>query len=159
MWPRCAAGFTTAFGAHGVAASLGGHSDDAVTSLPVLGGLLALYDGAEVLLNPVFGAIADRVGAGTGLITPLGFAALAASTRPERLGHTDGIRRAGPRAWRRWRPSPPGQASATAVPRSPSSSPSRRSSCSPAVAAAPHPSAAPDPASPRSPADSRGRHP
>lgn len=62
MWPLYAAGFTTAFGAHGIAASLGGFSDDAVTSLLVLGGLLALYDGAEVLLKPVFGSLADRIG-------------------------------------------------------------------------------------------------
>lgn len=62
MWPLYAAGFTTAFGAHGIAASLGA-SGDAVTSLLVLGGLLALYDGAEVLLKPLFGTLADRVGA------------------------------------------------------------------------------------------------
>jgi hypothetical protein len=36
MWPLYAAGFTTAFGAHGIAASLGGLSADAVTSLLVL---------------------------------------------------------------------------------------------------------------------------
>ncbi|KOG15929.1 MFS transporter [Streptomyces viridochromogenes] len=63
MWPLYAAGFTTAFGAHGIAANLGGHSDDAVTSLLVLGGLLALYDGAEVVLKPLFGTLADRIGA------------------------------------------------------------------------------------------------
>ncbi|WP_189334210.1 MFS transporter [Actinoplanes ianthinogenes] len=63
MWPLYAAGFTTAFGAHAIAANLGGFSDDAVTSLMVLGGLLALYDGAEVLLKPVFGSLADRIGA------------------------------------------------------------------------------------------------
>ncbi|MET7622457.1 MFS transporter [Streptomyces sp. NPDC005408] len=63
MWPLYAAGFTTAFGAHGIAANLGGLSEDAVTSLIVLGGLLALYDGAEVLLKPVFGTLADRIGA------------------------------------------------------------------------------------------------
>lgn len=63
MWPLYAAGFTTAFGAHGIAANLGGFSDDAVTSLLVLGGLLALYDGAEVVLKPVFGALADKIGA------------------------------------------------------------------------------------------------
>ncbi|MGW3354440.1 MFS transporter [Streptomyces bungoensis] len=63
MWPLYAAGFTTAFGAHGIAANLGGHAKGAVTSLLVLGGLLALYDGAEVLLKPVFGTLADRVGA------------------------------------------------------------------------------------------------
>jgi MFS family permease len=62
-WPLYGAGFTTAFGAHGIAASLGGFSADAVTSLMVLGGLLALYDGAEVLLKPVFGTLADRIGA------------------------------------------------------------------------------------------------
>ncbi|MEV4678747.1 MULTISPECIES: MFS transporter [Actinomadura] len=63
MGPLYAAGFTTAFGAHGIAANLGGFSDDAVTSLLVLGGLLALYDGAEVVLKPLFGTLADRVGA------------------------------------------------------------------------------------------------
>ncbi|MDC0767595.1 MFS transporter [Streptomyces sp. HD] len=63
MWPLYAAGFTTAFGAHGIAANLGGLSDDAVTSLLVLGGLLALYDGAEVVLKPLFGTLADRIGA------------------------------------------------------------------------------------------------
>ncbi|WDF44739.1 MFS transporter [Streptomyces sp. T12] len=63
MWPLYAAGFTTAFGAHGIAANLGGYSEDAVTSLLVLGGLLALYDGAEVVLKPLFGTLADRIGA------------------------------------------------------------------------------------------------
>ena len=62
MWPLYAAGFTTAFGAHAIAANLGGFSGDGVTSLLVLGGLLALYDGAEVLLKPVFGSLADRIG-------------------------------------------------------------------------------------------------
>ena len=63
MWPLYAAGFTTAFGAHGIAANLGGAGKGAVSSLLVLGGLLALYDGAEVVLKPVFGTVADRVGA------------------------------------------------------------------------------------------------
>jgi len=63
MWPLYAAGFTTAFGAHAVAANLGGFSEDAVKSLLTLGFLLALYDGAEVLLKPVFGTVADRIGA------------------------------------------------------------------------------------------------
>jgi MFS family permease len=58
MWPLYAAGFTTAFGAHAIAANLGGF-----TSLLVLGALLAVYDGAEVLLKPVFGTLADRIGA------------------------------------------------------------------------------------------------
>jgi len=63
MWPLYAAGFTTAFGAHAVAANLGGLSADAVKSLLTLGMLLALYDGAEVLLKSVFGTVADRIGA------------------------------------------------------------------------------------------------
>jgi MFS family permease len=79
MWPLYAAGFTTAFGAHGIAASLGGLSDDAVSALMMLGILLALYDGAEVLLKPLFGTIADRVGAWPVLIAGLiGFAVASA---------------------------------------------------------------------------------
>ncbi|MFF8991522.1 MFS transporter [Streptomyces sp. NPDC014983] len=78
MWPLYAAGFTTAFGAHGVAASLGGHTKGAVTSLLVLGGLLALYDGAEVVLKPAFGTLADRVGARPVLLG--GLAAFAAAS-------------------------------------------------------------------------------
>jgi len=57
-----AAGFTTAFGAHSIAANLGGYTRGQHESLLALGVLLALYDGAEVLLKPVFGALADRVG-------------------------------------------------------------------------------------------------
>ena len=80
MWPLYAAGFTTAFGAHAVAANLGGFSGGAVTSLLVLGGLLALYDGAEVLLKPVFGTLADRVGARPVLIGGLVAFAVASAT-------------------------------------------------------------------------------
>jgi MFS family permease len=63
LWPLHAAGFTTAFGAHAVAANLGRYTSGHHDSLLVLGGLLALYDGAEVLLKPVFGTLADKVGA------------------------------------------------------------------------------------------------
>lgn len=62
LWPLYAAGFTTAFGAHSVAANLGRFTTGHHQSLLVLGGLLALYDGAEVLLKPVFGTLADKVG-------------------------------------------------------------------------------------------------
>lgn len=79
MWPLYAAGFTTAFGAHAVAASLG-TSEDLLGSLLTLGVLLALYDGAEVLLKPLFGTIADRVGARPVLLVGLlGFAAASAT--------------------------------------------------------------------------------
>jgi MFS transporter, DHA1 family, tetracycline resistance protein len=60
--PLYAAGFTTAFGAHAIAANLGGYTRGRHEPLLVLGVLLALYDGAEVLLKPVFGTLADRVG-------------------------------------------------------------------------------------------------
>ena len=62
LWPLYAAGFVTAFGAHAVAANLGGYATGHHTSLMELGVLLALYDGAEIVLKPVFGAVADRIG-------------------------------------------------------------------------------------------------
>jgi MFS family permease len=61
--PLYAAGFVTAFGAHSIAASLAGYTEAEHTNLLTLGLLLAVYDGAEVLLKPLFGALADRVGA------------------------------------------------------------------------------------------------
>ncbi|MFF7750762.1 MFS transporter [Streptomyces sp. NPDC007971] len=89
MWPLYAAGFTTAFGAHGVAASLGARSPDAVGSLLVLGGLLALYDGAEVVLKPVFGTLADRVGARPVLLG--GLAAFAVASAVYAAGGAPGL--------------------------------------------------------------------
>lgn len=78
MWPLYAAGFTTAFGAHGIAANLGSATGDLSSSLLYLGLLLALYDGAEVILKPVFGSIADRIGARPVLI--FGLVAFAAAS-------------------------------------------------------------------------------
>ena len=63
LLPLYAAGFVTAFGAHSIAATLGGYTDGPHTSLLTLGLLLAIYDGAEVILKPVFGSLADRIGA------------------------------------------------------------------------------------------------
>ncbi|MBD3940079.1 MFS transporter [Microbacterium sp. NEAU-LLC] len=60
--PLYLAGFTTAFGAHGVASVLGSESEDIGLSLLGLGAVLALYDVAEVLLKPIFGALSDRIG-------------------------------------------------------------------------------------------------
>jgi DHA1 family tetracycline resistance protein-like MFS transporter len=60
--PLYAAGFVTAFGAHSIAASLGAFTSGQHASLLALGLLLAVYDGAEVVLKPVFGALADRIG-------------------------------------------------------------------------------------------------
>jgi DHA1 family tetracycline resistance protein-like MFS transporter len=62
LWPLLAAGFVTAFGAHAIAATLGRYASDRHASLIQLGVLLALYDGAEVLLKPAFGVLADRIG-------------------------------------------------------------------------------------------------
>lgn len=61
--PLYLAGFVTAFGAHGVASVLGAESDDIGLSLLGLGAALALYDVAEVILKPLFGALSDRIGA------------------------------------------------------------------------------------------------
>lgn len=64
--PLYAAGFTTAFGAHSVAAGLGAEvgsgSGGLGAGLLALGVFLALYDLAEVFLKPIFGALSDRIG-------------------------------------------------------------------------------------------------
>ena len=62
LFPLYGAGFVTAFGAHSIAASLGIYAGQQQASLLTLGVLLAVYDGAEVLLKPVFGTLADRIG-------------------------------------------------------------------------------------------------
>ena len=62
LWPLYGAGFVTAFGAHSIAAGLGGFAGQQHLSLFTLGALLAVYDGAEVLLKPLFGSLADRIG-------------------------------------------------------------------------------------------------
>src|ERR671934_410297 len=76
--PLLAAGFVTAFGAHAIAATLGRYATGRHASLVELGVLLALYDGAEVLLKPAFGALADRIGARPVLVG--GLVAFAASS-------------------------------------------------------------------------------
>ena len=61
--PLYGAGFVTAFGAHAVASTAGAESAGGAPSVLLqLGVLVAAYDLAEVLLKPVFGALADRVG-------------------------------------------------------------------------------------------------
>ena len=62
LLPLYAAGFVTAFGAHSIAAGLGRYLAAEHADLLTLGVLLAVYDGAEVLLKPVFGTLADRIG-------------------------------------------------------------------------------------------------
>jgi MFS family permease len=79
VWPLYGAGFVTAFGAHGIAATLGLSTSGGVHSLLVLGVLLALYDGAEVVLKPVFGTLADRIGARPVLLAGLVAFALASA--------------------------------------------------------------------------------
>lgn len=79
-WPLYAAGFVTAFGAHSIAANLGTYGQQHHASLLTIGLLLAVYDGAEVILKPFFGTIVDRVGARPVLIGGLiGFAAASAA--------------------------------------------------------------------------------
>lgn len=73
--PLYAAGFTTAFGAHSIAAGLGAESGGMGMGLLTFGVLLALYDVAEVVLKPVFGTLSDRIGAKPVIVAGLiGFA-------------------------------------------------------------------------------------
>src|SRR5258707_15239732 len=80
LLPLYAAGFVTAFGAHSIAASLGGYTHAQHASLLTLGVLLAVYDGAEIVLKPLFGSLADPDGARPALLGgPLAFAAAPAA--------------------------------------------------------------------------------
>lgn len=63
VFPVYGAGFVTAFGAHAVAANLGAYALGRHDSLFELGLILGVYDAAEVVLKPVFGAVVDRRGA------------------------------------------------------------------------------------------------
>ena len=79
-WPLYAAGFVTAFGAHSIAANLGAYGREHHATLLTVGLLLAIYDGAEFILKPVFGALVDRVGPRPVLLGGLvGFAAASAA--------------------------------------------------------------------------------
>lgn len=62
LWPLYLAGFVTAFGANGIAAAVGGEHERLGLTLGWLGVFLALYDVAELILKPVFGALSDRIG-------------------------------------------------------------------------------------------------
>lgn len=62
LGPLYLAGFTTAFGAHGLAAALGAEAGDLGLNLLAFGVILALYDVAEVILKPIFGSLSDRIG-------------------------------------------------------------------------------------------------
>ena len=55
-------GFVTSFGAHVVAVNLPAYAETVGVGVAVIGLLIAVYDFAEVLAKPVFGALADRRG-------------------------------------------------------------------------------------------------
>ncbi|WP_231442340.1 MFS transporter [Brevibacterium zhoupengii] len=75
--PLYAAGFTTAFGAHSIAAGLGAESGGIGLGLLTFGVLLALYDAAEVVLKPLFGSLSDKIGAKPVIVAGLAAFALA----------------------------------------------------------------------------------
>jgi len=55
-------GFVTSFGAHIVAVNLPSYAETVGAGLAIIGLLIAVYDLAEIVAKPVFGALADRRG-------------------------------------------------------------------------------------------------
>ena len=55
-------GFVTSFGAHIVAVNLPSYAEKVGVGLAVIGLLIAVYDFAEIIAKPVFGALADKQG-------------------------------------------------------------------------------------------------
>ncbi|MEO6942584.1 MAG: MFS transporter [Terrimesophilobacter sp.] len=82
--PLYAAGFTTAFGAHSIAAGLGAETTNMGVSLLTFGLLLAVYDIAEVILKPIFGYVSDVVGVKPVIV--IGLAVFAATSLLGALG-------------------------------------------------------------------------
>jgi predicted MFS family arabinose efflux permease len=55
-------GFVTAFGAHIVAVNLPVYAEQVGVGVAIIGLLIAIYDLAEIVAKPLFGALADRRG-------------------------------------------------------------------------------------------------
>src|SRR5215216_4471454 len=55
-------GFVTSFGAHIVAVNLPTYAEQVGVGIAVIGLLIAVYDLAEIIAKPLFGALADRRG-------------------------------------------------------------------------------------------------
>ena len=55
-------GFVTSFGAHVVAVNLPTYAKEVGVGLAFIGVLIAVYDFAEIIAKPIFGALGDRVG-------------------------------------------------------------------------------------------------
>jgi len=80
LLPVYGAGFVTAFGAHAVAADLGGYTLGHHQGLFALGLILGIYDVAEILLKPLFGMVVDRCGAKGVMVGGLAAFGLASAT-------------------------------------------------------------------------------
>ncbi len=65
LWPIVIlgfVGFVTSFGAHVVAVNLPAYAAQVGVGVAMIGLIISVYDAAEVVAKPVFGAIADRRG-------------------------------------------------------------------------------------------------
>jgi MFS family permease len=77
--PLYAAGFTSAFGAHSIAAGIGAEAGDIGIGLLTFGVLLAVYDVAEIILKPIFGSLSDRIGIKPVIVAGLALFAITSS--------------------------------------------------------------------------------
>jgi MFS family permease len=82
LWIVLVLGFVTSFGAHIVAVNLPVYAEQVGVGAAVIGLLIAIYDLAEIVAKPVFGALSDRRGMKQTMLAGIALFTLASAAYP-----------------------------------------------------------------------------